>query len=238
MNPTRILIVDDDADIRANMSDILGNLGYRTAAAADSSEALEFLEQDSYDIALLDLKMDGTDGLELYRTIHARYPETEAFLVSAYTGDGVDEEAIRSGILRVFRKPLDVAELVRTIDEALRRLLVLVVDDDQAIACDLQHALHKNGYRVGVAFGEEDALKHLHSAAYDLVLLDIDSEHVNPLRLLAALRQLNPNTRVLIVSGSSTNQSAIEQLLAGGASDVCYKPIDIENLLERLRRTK
>ncbi len=87
------------------------------------------------------------------------YPETEAFLISAYTSDGVADEAIRSGILRVFRKPLDVAELIRTIDEALRRLLVLVVDDDKAFACELQETLHQHGYRVGVASTEDDALR-------------------------------------------------------------------------------
>jgi CheY-like chemotaxis protein len=237
MNEKRILIVDDDEDIRSNMSDILGDMGYCTSVAADGPEALELLAKSSYDIALLDLRMAGMDGLELYRTIHSLYPETEAFLISAYTGDGVAEEAVRSGILRVFRKPLDVAELIRTIDEALHRLLVLVVDDNKAVACELQEILHQHGYRAGVALTEQDALKHLHSATYEMVLLDIDSEHVNPLRLLAALRQENPNTRVLIVSASSTNQGAIEQLLAGGASGVCYKPIDIDNLLERLRPT-
>lgn len=235
MNPTRILIVDDDPDIRANMSDILSNIGFRTTAAANGIEALALLEQDPYDIALLDLKMDGMDGLELYRTIHTKYPNIEAFLISAYTGNGVDEEAMRSGILRVFRKPVDVGELIGTIDEALRRLLVLVVDDDQAMAGDLQKTLHQNGYRVGVARSEDDALKHLHAATYDMVLLDIDSEHVNPVRLLKALRKVNPNTRVLIVSAAKTDQGAIEQLLASGASDVCYKPIDIDNLLARLR---
>ncbi len=238
MNETRILIVDDDEDIRSNMSDILGEMGYRTSAAADGPQALQLLEQNSYDIALLDLRMSGMDGLELYRTMRNLYPETEAFLVSAYTGDDVADEAIRSGILRVFRKPLDVAELIRTIDEALRRLLVLVVDDDKAVAGELQATLHQHGYRVGVALTEHDALKHLHSATYDMVLLDIDSEDVNPVRVLAALRKKNPDARALIVSGSTTDQGAIEQLLAGGASGVCYKPIDIDNLLERLQPTK
>ncbi len=238
LSARRILIVDDDADIRSNMSDILGDLGYLTSGAANGTEALELMSRNSYEIALLDLNMGGMDGLELYRNLRQQHPETEAFLVSAYTSEGMADEAIRSGILRVFRKPLDMPELIRNIDEALRRLLVLVVDDDKAFASELQETLHQHGYRVGVASSEDDAFEHLHSAAYDTVMLDINSEHVDPVRVLAALRKMNPNARALIVSDSKNNENVIEQLLARGASGVCYKPIDVDGLLARLGRAK
>ena len=238
MREKRILIVDDDADIRANMTDILGAVGYRTSVAASGPEALKLLEEHRFEVALLDLKMDGMDGVELYRNIRRLYPETEAFLVSAYTGDGVAEEAVELGILRVFRKPVDVNELISSIDKALARALVLVVDGDVDMTEKLRQKLHQHGYRVGVAVTENDALQHLHSTTYDIVLLDIDNREVDPLRVLSESLELNPDAQAWIVSGSEANHQAIEQLLARGASGVYYKPLDLLGLLDGLSRPK
>jgi two-component system, NtrC family, response regulator HydG len=64
-----ILLVDDDIDICANMADILGDLGYRVEAAHDGPSAPELVRNRPFDVALLDLRMPGMDGLTLYREI-------------------------------------------------------------------------------------------------------------------------------------------------------------------------
>src|SRR5512147_828002 len=68
-SPT-LLLVDDDVDICANLADILGDLGgYRVDVAHDGPTALELVRQRPFDVALLDLKMPGMDGLTLYREL-------------------------------------------------------------------------------------------------------------------------------------------------------------------------
>ncbi len=112
---TSVLIVDDDEDIRTNVSDILCDLGYQTSTAADGPTALELVRQYRFDIALLDMKMPGMDGLTLYRNIRSLQPNTAAFLVTAFAGDGVAEDALRAGIRQVVRKPVDFPEILRSI---------------------------------------------------------------------------------------------------------------------------
>src|SRR5688500_11666237 len=84
MNAPRILIVDDEPDTCANLSDILTDLGYQVDTAHDGFAALELVERNPYDIALLDLRMPGMDGLELYRRIRLASAETVAIVVTAY----------------------------------------------------------------------------------------------------------------------------------------------------------
>src|SRR5579862_6312315 len=99
MNPVdaRILVVDDDVDICQNLFDILTDLGYHVDTAHDGLSALELVRKNTYDIALLDLKMPGMDGLELYRQIKKLQAGTVAMVVTAYASSGAAAEAHTAG---------------------------------------------------------------------------------------------------------------------------------------------
>ena len=117
-NP-RILVVDDDADICRNLSDILTDLGYSVDFALDGPSALELVRQRPYDVALLDLKMPGMDGLTLYREIKKQRAATVALLVTAYAGPATANEALSAGAWKVIPKPVDFPTLLGLVDEAL-----------------------------------------------------------------------------------------------------------------------
>src|SRR3954452_3004856 len=89
-----ILIVDDDLDTCSNLSDILTDLGYRTEVAHDGLSALALARARHYDVALLDLKMPGMDGLALYRELRRVRADTVAIIVTAYASGGTVEEAL------------------------------------------------------------------------------------------------------------------------------------------------
>jgi two-component system response regulator HydG len=73
-----VLIVDDEVDSCRNLSDILTDLGFRVDCATEGKGALDLVRQRHYDVALLDLKMPGMDGLALYREIKKiRKPSAE-----------------------------------------------------------------------------------------------------------------------------------------------------------------
>ena len=90
----RILVVDDDPDICRNLSDILTDLGYTVDFAHDGPSALELVRRRPYDVALLDLKMPGMDGLTLYREIKKQRAGTVALLVTAYASPATADEAL------------------------------------------------------------------------------------------------------------------------------------------------
>ena len=126
-----ILLVDDDEDICENMADIFTDLGYDVDVAHEGRTALELVRGRPYDVALLDLKMPGMDGVTLYREIKKVQAGMVAFLVTAYAGASTAEEAVAAGMWQVLPKPVDLPRLLRLIAEVLERPLVLVVDDDE-----------------------------------------------------------------------------------------------------------
>ncbi len=119
----RILIVDDDLDILANLSDILSELGYDIITAASGQQALEKLDEadegQRLDLCLLDFKMPGMDGVELLEKIHERRPEVPAIMVTAYAGEDGDRRAMEAGTWKVMRKPVDVRLLIGMIGQAI-----------------------------------------------------------------------------------------------------------------------
>src|SRR5215218_4940185 len=102
----RVLVVDDEQDTCSNLSDILTDLGYRVDCACDGASALELVRRTPYDVALLDLRMPGMDGLTLYREIKKIRAGTVAILVTAYASGATSEEALAAGAWRVVPKPV------------------------------------------------------------------------------------------------------------------------------------
>jgi CheY-like chemotaxis protein len=124
----RILIVDDDEDILVNLSDILNDLGYKTDTAVCGEDAIGKVEQFCpnqtecrYDLCLLDFKMPGIDGVELYEKILEYNPKLRAIMVTAYAGDDGVQRAVEAGTWQVLRKPVDIEQLLSIIDDAITK---------------------------------------------------------------------------------------------------------------------
>ena len=123
----RILIVDDDRDNLANLSDILSDVGYDTDTAPCAEDAMELVNERCpggedncrYDLCLLDFKMPGMDGVELYGKILARNPNLRAIMITAYAGDDGMQRAEAAGTWQVLRKPVDIKTLLEMIREAI-----------------------------------------------------------------------------------------------------------------------
>src|ERR1043166_4222505 len=96
-----ILVVDDDVDTCRNLSDILTDLGYRVDTAHDGPTALELVQRNTYDVALLDYKMPGMDGLTLYREIKRLRAGMVAIVVTAYASGTTADEALVAGAWQV-----------------------------------------------------------------------------------------------------------------------------------------
>ncbi|TWU02457.1 response regulator [Stieleria varia] len=112
----RVLVVDDDRDICANIKDILDDLGYLTDTAHDGPSALNLIQQGAYDVALLDFKMPGMNGVELYREIKKLRPDVPAIMITAHAESAGLQQAIDAGTRHILRKPVDFACLLPMID--------------------------------------------------------------------------------------------------------------------------
>jgi DNA-binding response OmpR family regulator len=231
-NPARILIVDDEPDTCENLSDILRDLGYRVDTAHDGLAALALVEKNTYDVALLDLRMPGMDGLELYRRVRQISAETVAIVVTAYATSDVAKSVLAAGAWRILPKPVNIGSLLNLVSQALDTPLVLVVDDDQELCDNLWELLHERGYRVCIAHDLPEAERKLGEHKFHVVLIDMKLPTGGGHELLGALRRVDKEARAILITGHhSEMEDRVLQALESGANAVCYKPFDVARLL-------
>jgi two-component system, NtrC family, response regulator HydG len=232
-----ILVVDDEVDTCRNLSDILTDLGYHVDTAHDGPAALELLRQRAYDVALLDLKMPGMDGVTLYREVKKLRAGTVAIIVTAYASSATAEEALAAGAWQIVPKPVDPGRLLGLVGEVLEQPLVLVVDDDPELCAVLWDLLRERGYRVALAHDEQQAAGQLKEAVPKVVLIDMRLPKGNGSTVFRLVRASNPQARTVLITGHRSElDQLVQQVINEGADAVCYKPFDVPALLDTLGR--
>lgn len=232
-----ILVVDDEVDTCRNLSDILTDLGYSVDIAHEGLTALAMVRRKPYDVALLDLKMPGMDGLTLYREIKKLRADTVAIVVTAYAGGDTTNQALAAGAWQVLAKPVDFSKLLGLVDEALGQPLVMVVDDDHDLCENLWDLLRDRGYRVCLAHDENEAAERLKGREFKVVLIDMKLPAGDGSTVFRIVRQTNPQARTVIITGHRSEMDPlIKTVVDEGADAVCYKPFDVPRLLATLQQ--
>ena len=111
MNNARILIVDDEKNIRNTIAQALESLGHSVHVAFDGKDAMMQLEADAYDLILTDLNMPGIDGIELLRRAVEKYPAIQIAVISAHGTVENAVEAMKLGAVDFLQKPFTPKEL-------------------------------------------------------------------------------------------------------------------------------
>ncbi len=108
----RLLVVDDDASIRDALSVLLDGSGCRLSAVGSSEEALEVLRTESFDLFLVDHKLNGLDGLELIRKLAGLRPRAWIVFTTAQGSKRLFEQARSAGAGACIDKPLTMEKLI------------------------------------------------------------------------------------------------------------------------------
>jgi DNA-binding response OmpR family regulator len=116
-----ILIVDDEDTLRYFLGRTLKDEGYRVSEAANGQKAIDLLERETFDLALVDLRMAGVDGLEVMRQFRQKSPETQIIIVTAYASVPSAVEALRHGAHDYLTKPVNTEELLASVADGLAR---------------------------------------------------------------------------------------------------------------------
>ena len=117
----RVLVIDDEADIREGLETLLDLEGFTVQTAENATEGLKKFEAGIYDLVLLDLMMPDRSGLEVLDDIRKRDSETPVFLITAYGSIEVAVEALKSGANDYFSKPWDNEKLLIEIERQMAR---------------------------------------------------------------------------------------------------------------------
>ena len=115
----RILVVEDEPDLRKVLATLLKRGGYTVDLADSGTAACEKLGREIYDLVVTDLKLPGADGIEVLRTSKELYPDTPVIIITAYSTDEAAEGARRLGAFNYILKPFDTDKILADVGIAL-----------------------------------------------------------------------------------------------------------------------
>ena len=120
-NLKQILIVDDDANLRKTLRDILRLKGYEASGVNSGHAAIDLVAKQSFPVALIDLRLSDMPGLEVLKELKEIAPETECVILTGFASTESAIQAINLGAYSYLQKPYDVDQLVVTIQRAIEK---------------------------------------------------------------------------------------------------------------------
>jgi len=260
----RMLVVDDNEHARDALLDILDGLRFRPEAVASGAQAVAAVRDadpgDPYAVVFLDWLMPGVDGIEAARRIRALDLEAAPHLimVTAYGREEALEGAEAAGIEDVLMKPVTPPALFDAITralgaspaepqeagagalpadlaQALRGLRVLLVEDNDFNVQVASELLAEAGLQVEVAENGALAVDRAGTAAFDLILMDMQMPVMDGIDATVRIRELGCATPVIAMTANAL-QADQDRCAAAGMNDYLAKPVDPDQLYAVLGR--
>ena len=256
----RLLLVDDEAEFLTELGKALSRRGFEIARAPNAWSALQLLAEQSFDVAIVDAKMPGISGVDLFLRLKYLYPGMPVIILTGHGSVQQAFEASRDGVFDYLTKPCEVEKVSEVARRAVREarqvanhtaasgIRLLFVDDDAEFVEQLSIALTKRGMQVTVSATVAEAQRRIESESFDVALLDVKMPGMDGIALLRLVRQAQPLVEVIMLTGHLSIESAVEAVKEG-AFDFLMKPFDVESLtgkiceafgkhLDRLRQTQ
>lgn len=133
----RVLIVDDNASMRAMLSALLGSSGYEVVGALpDGSEIMATIQRTSPDIVCLDYQLPGRDGLDILGEINAKVPQIDVVFMTASEDTAVEHKAADEGAAGFLRKPFTQSQIIselQQVGETRRQAVAAAPNEDDSV---------------------------------------------------------------------------------------------------------
>jgi DNA-binding NtrC family response regulator len=119
MNSAKILVVDDDENFRRLFFQTLKKGGYQVRTAVNGEDAVGLLQKESFDLALIDIRMSPTDGFSLLKKVKNVYPNMKTIMITAYSTPDTHTRSLQLGADHCLTKPVEISELKEVIESTL-----------------------------------------------------------------------------------------------------------------------
>lgn len=116
MKKLRVSVVEDDKDLAESFSLMLESCGHEVKIAYSGEEAIKQFRERDFDIAFMDLKLPGMNGVESFMEIRKSKPCARVVMMSGYSMDPLLDKAVRNGVLAVLKKPVDPKEILAMLE--------------------------------------------------------------------------------------------------------------------------
>ncbi|NQU38568.1 MAG: diguanylate cyclase [Lentisphaerae bacterium] len=234
----KVLVVDDDQAIRQTYCDVLEDQGYPVAAADGGHSALQILMRQTFDVLIVDLKMDGMDGMVFIEEALRIWPGLGIIIISAYIAREIPSQAAKLGVSRILAKPVDITTFIETIEAEghARQATNANIPEGNAIDLMREHLKLLTGVSHRSLSGETlsgalhefgDSLANM--VPSDIVGILVEEAGQDPAMTLTPQIALSPAfidalksemmTRFKLLSGRSADEAHLNVQIDGAALD-------------------
>ena len=230
----KILIVDDQSGIRESMSDALIIEGYEVHSFSNGFDAIKKAKEVSFDVAFLDIKMPGINGVETFVQIKKISPETVVFMITANAEEALLKQAIDEGAYAIIDKPFDMDMIIKVVADTQDKIAILMIDDEKEFIDNTRQDLIKKGYKVVSVTDENQAKASLARKSEEVVLVDVKGKF-NSEEVFARIKNITgeENPRIIMINSNKANDDS-GQLITVGTKKLRNKPIDINSIKETI----
>ena len=235
-----VLVIDDDADMRALIGRLLAQDGFQVYTAENGEQGLQIAREKQPGIITLDVMMPTMDGWTVLSSLKAD-PATADIPVIMLTMVGDREMGMALGASDYLVKPIDRAQLSGVLRHYWRETdvhPVLIVDDDPGTRALMRRILNKAGWSVSEAANGREALDRLSASPPDLILLDLMMPGMDGFEFLAEIRQRPELKSIPVVVVTAKSLSSEERTrLVGGVDKILEKgSFSHDDLIVEVRR--
>jgi DNA-binding NtrC family response regulator len=211
----RLLIAEDEKEQREMLAGFLKKEGYQVFTAESGSQALRLFEEKSFELALIDLKMPGLDGLELLSKLKKLSPDTQVIVMTAYGTIETAVTAMREGAYHYINKPIDLQELLINLKKAAETHTILA--ENRYLKEQLEERFHDTSI-IGQSKAIQEVLNTVARVAkLDTTVLILGESGTGKELVAHAIHSLSPRSknRFVPVSCAAIPESLLESELFG-----------------------
>jgi two-component system, NtrC family, response regulator AtoC len=216
----RILLIDDDHDIRQSVGDYFEARGHIITCAPNGEAGLSALDEHSVDIVISDIQMPGIDGFEVLEQIKKKSPNTEVIMVTGFGDIDSAVKAMRQGAFDFFTKPIKMRELTASMERTLRF-----------------HALRQEKERAELAL---DRIKDAGRRSFGLEAVVGDSPAIREVRKQIQQVAETGSTTVLITGETGTGKEVVAKSIhyESMRAKAAFVPVDCTSIPRELMESE
>jgi two-component system, NtrC family, response regulator HydG len=228
----KILIADDEDGLRLSMAGIIEMEGHEVVTAADGYEAIECAKKNSFDIAFLDIKMPGINGVETFKQIKKITPETVVVMMTAYAVQHLIKEAISEGAYACMNKPFDMDKIMETIKEVSRKPFVVVIEDDPTLCTTFDKKLKEQGLNVVTRSSGAEGVELVQRRMADVIFLHLTKNSLEAFKKMK--ESLGDKAPKIILLGNDPADPVITEIQKLGAAEFMKEPLNAEEMKDAI----
>lgn len=237
-----ILVVDDEEPIRGLFVRLFSKKDHCVVCAENGIRGIELAGKQKFDIAFIDMRMPGIDGLETFRGLRKLYPKITAVIITGFKDKAKVEAALYEGVVACLSKPFDLKDIQAVLEKEIEKekggIKVLAIDDDPAINSVFKRLEANGGCAVETVKSAETALEKLKKTPYDLAFLDVVLPGMDGTALCSRISKDYPNTKVILCIGFSDNVELMKAKGNQGAVYAIEKPFDIKIIRQIIEKAE